>query len=183
MKHTDHLPPLPNEEWPGELHHILDDMHGRPLNVHKLMANHPKLLMAWWNYRNYSVTGGDLSQRQCELVILRTAHHTGAMYEWASHVDRGLKAGLSFEEIDRVRTGPAAPGWPREDALLLTAVDDCTRENRINGSTLGELAQFYSARQVLDIIAIQGMYTTLGAMINTWGLELDDFITPPEELL
>jgi alkylhydroperoxidase family enzyme len=174
------LPPLPEEEWPATLRPILDDMQGRPLNVHKLMANHPELLKAWWSFRNYSVTGGDLSQRQCELVILRTAHHTGAMYEWASHVDRGQKAGLSLDEINRVRTGPDAPEWSKEESLLLKAVDDCEQGKRIEPDTLAALTEFYSNRQVMDIIAIQGVYIILGNMINTWGLELDGFINVPD---
>jgi hypothetical protein len=28
----------------------------------------------------------------------------------------------------------------------------------------------------MDLIAIQGMYVTLGGMINTWGLELDEHV-------
>ena len=37
------MKPLPPTQWDESLQPVLDDMNGRPLNVHGLMANHPKL--------------------------------------------------------------------------------------------------------------------------------------------
>lgn len=168
------MQPLPLQEWDESLNGVIDDMNGRPLNVHGLMANHPQLLNAWWNYRNYSVKGGDLSQRDRELVILRVAFHTGAWYEWASHVDRGQQVGLSLDEINRVAVGPGAAHWTARETALLTAVDELVGQRAISAKTQKELAAHFSGNQVMDIIAIHGMYITLGCMINTWGLELDE---------
>lgn len=168
--------PLPSSEWDESLQHVLDDMNGQPLNVHALMANHPDLLNAWWDYRNYSVRGGSLEQRDCELVILRVAVHMRSWYEWAAHVDRGLAAGLSENEIERVRKGPGATEWNERDAILLEAVDELVFERAISTSTLRILSEYLSAEQLMDVVAIHGMYVTLACMINTWGLELDENI-------
>jgi alkylhydroperoxidase family enzyme len=168
------MQPLPLQEWDESLSAVLDDMSGQPLNVHSLMANHPQLLNAWWNYRNYSVNGGDLAQRDRELVILRVAFHTGAWYEWASHVDRGQQVGLSLEEIERVANGPGAPDWPAKETALLTAVDELINKRAITAATQENLSGYFRANQIMDIIAIHGMYVTLGCMINTWSLELDE---------
>jgi alkylhydroperoxidase family enzyme len=168
------MQPLPLAEWDESLNHVIDDMNGRPLNVHGLMANHPELLNAWWGFRNYSVRGGALEQRDCELVILRVAVHMRSWYEWASHVDRGLASGLSIEEIEKVRQGPGASEWGDRDALLLKSVDELLTERAISKPTQAKLAAHFSANQIMDVIAIHGMYITLGCMINTWGLELDE---------
>ena len=168
------MQPLPLQEWDESLSAVLDDMNGQPLNVHSLMANHPQLLNAWWNYQNYSVNGGDLAQRDPELVILRVAFHTGTWYEWASHVDRGQQAGLLLDEIGRVADGPSAPDWSEKETALLTAVDELVSNRAITAATQENLSGHFSANQIMDIIAIHGMYITLGCMINTWGLELDD---------
>lgn len=170
------MQPLPLAEWDESLQRVVDDMNGRPLSVHSLMANHPALLDAWWDFRNYSVQGGELSQRDCELVILRVAVHMKSWYEWGSHVDRGLAAGLSQEEIDRVIDGPDARGWTERDATLIAAVDELVDDRGISASTLGNLSSHFSSKQVMDIIAIHGMYITLGCMINTWDLALDEHI-------
>lgn len=170
------MEPLPPSQWDDSLQHVIDDMRGLPLNVHSLMANHPELLNAWWNYRNYSVTGGALEQRDCELVILRVAVHLQVWYEWASHVVRGLASDLTMDEINRVKTGPSAAQWSDRDSLLLSAVDQLVQNHGIDNDTQVGLAEHFSKQQTLDVIAIHGLYITLGCMINTWGLELDKHV-------
>lgn len=172
-KNSNELSPLPVENWDQDLSDIVTDMNGAPINVHKLMAHNPALLNAWWNFRNYSVAGGTLGNRLGELVILRVGVQLAAWYEWGSHVDRSLRCGLSLEEINAVSLRDIGPQWARNEAALLRAVDELVEEKCICGSTLSELSKHFSNPQILDIIAIHGMYVTLGCMINTWGLELD----------
>lgn len=166
------MKPVPTQDWDSSLQHVIDDMHGRPINIHALMANHPALLNAWWSLREYLVRGGDLEQRHCELVILRVAVHMRSWYEWSSHVVRGLESGLTVDEIERVRVG--GDEWSDADAALLSAVDEVARDNVIGDRTRERLAAHFSDRQVMDIILLHGMYRTIGCMINTWGIELDE---------
>lgn len=168
------MKPVPIRDWDPSLQHVIDDMHGRPINIHGLMANHPALLNAWWNLRNYLVNGGDLEQRQCELVILRVAVHMKSWYEWGSHVVRGLDSGLSLDEIERVRGD--SNDWDDADSALLTAVDDIAQHNVISEETHRSLARHFTDRQMLDIVLLHGMYLTMGCMINTWDIELDDCV-------
>ncbi len=165
--------PLPPSQWDPSLAHVLEDMKGKPLNVHSLMANHPELLKAWWSFRNYSVQGGALGQRLGELVILRVALHMRAWYEWASHLQRAQACGLTLEEIERVKLGGDAPGWDPGEAALLKAVDELVATRGLSPESHAALLAHYSVRQIMDIMAIQGMYIILGCMINTWGLPLD----------
>lgn len=126
---------LPLDQWDESLEHVIEDMRGHPLNVHGLMANHPDLLNAWWDYRNHAVRGGALAQRDSELVILRVAVHMRSWYEWACHVDRGLAVGLSIEDIERVREGPQAAGWSDHDAILLRCVDELLDKRAISAES------------------------------------------------
>lgn len=168
------MKPLPLPDWDASLQRVIDDMNGRPINIHALMANHPRLLNAWWDLRQYLVNGGDLGQRHCELVILRIAVHTQSWYEWASHVVRGLASGLVQEEIERVRAGTT--GWSERDAALLAAVDDISRHRAIGPTSMENFRAHFSEQQVMDVILLHGMYSTIACMINTWGLELDEYV-------
>jgi len=165
------MKPLPISAWDPSLQHVVDDMHGRPLNIHALMANHPRLLTAWWDLRMYLVNGGDLTQRHCELAILRIAVHMKSWYEWASHVVRGIDSGLTIEEIQNVRSGEGE--WSDADAALLRAVDDVTANNCISEASRTHLQAHFTNQQMMDIILLHGMYQTLGCLIDTWGLDLD----------
>lgn len=166
--------PVPANDWEPSLQHVVSDMQGRPLNVHGLLANHPRLLEAWWSLRNYLVRGGDLDQRHCELVILRVAARRRSWYEWASHVVRGLDSGLSLEEIERVRHDDAA--WQEPDAALLDAVDEMLAAGSLSPATLERLAAHFTDRQVLDVVHVHGMYATLACVISTWQVDLDEHV-------
>ena len=150
-------------------------LNGQPLEIHCLLANHPELLKAWWNYRMHSVTGGDLEQRDCELVILRVAVHMQAWYEWAAHVVRGQDAGLTLAEIEQVAAGPAAD-WQDKDARLLEAVDQLVMNRRIETGTRTALSEFFTERQVLDIISLQAVYLGIACFIGTFPVEIEDRI-------
>ncbi len=168
--------PLPVDQWDPALQHIVDDMRGQPINVHKLMAHHPTLLQAWWSFRNHAVSGGALGPRLGELVILRVAVHMRAWYEWASHVDRALASDLSLDEIERVMQGANANGWTDQEQLLLQAVDELIDIHAISPVTLAALRQHCSVQQVFDLIALHGMYVILAGMINSFGLPLDESV-------
>jgi alkylhydroperoxidase/carboxymuconolactone decarboxylase family protein YurZ len=174
--------PIAVSEWDSRLAPIVAEMRGRPLNVHKLMANNPELLLAWWNFRKHVVRGGKLKQRHRELIILRVAVHMKSWYEWASHVDRGLKAGLSSDEIECVRLGRIASHWDRSDELVLRAINECFDNQKITLETRIAMRAYFSPAELMDLIAIFGAYVTLGTMINTWGLELDEYIRTPERM-
>lgn len=167
------LSPLDPAQWDASLAPVLADMKGNPLNVHRLMAHHPALLSAWWNFRNHSVNGGALGRRNGELVILRVGLLLGAWYEWSAHVDRALACGMSLAEIERVKDGPDATGWSPADAALLRAVDTLYHHRRLDPATEALVRTHFTVPQVMDIMAIGGMYVILGNMINTWGLPLD----------
>jgi len=151
-------------------------MKGAPINVHQLMANNPNLLKAWWDFRNYSVEGGTLGKRGGELVILRVAVHMQAWYEWGSHVDRALACGLTIEEINRVLLHSTNEHWHDTDACILRSVDELIKNHCLSAQTQVELSKYFSSAQVMDIIAIHGMYVILACMIKSWGLTLDDAV-------
>lgn len=165
--------PMPPSSWPEELSGVLADMQGNPINIQRLMANNPLLLNAWWPFRNHTVRGGTLGQRKAELLILRVSVHMHSWYEWACHVDRALKVGIEIEQIFELLKPATKISWAEEDRALILAVDELTANHQISSETLALLTKHYSNEQIMDLMAIQGMYQILAAMIKTWGLALD----------
>lgn len=164
--------PLPPAEWHSSLAGVLADMQGRPINVHGLLAHHPALLKAWWDFRNHTTGGGALAPRDRELVILAVARHMRNDYEWQSHVDRGLAAGLTGGEVEQIRRGTGE--WAAKDALLLEAVHALLTEHAVPAECLARMRQLFSLDQVLDVIFIHGAYVVLGCLLNTFEVPLDD---------
>jgi len=151
---------------------VLRDMNGSPINVHRLMANHPELLRAWWPFRIHAVTGGELGARRTEIVVLVTADAMQNAYEWDSHVDRGLAAGLTSTEIAAIQSHGGR--WAPADALLIDMVRALTDRHRIPPALLERAKAHYSPREVMDVIFVHGAYVTLGGLLNSWPVPLDD---------
>ena len=63
--------------------------------------------------------------------------------------------------------------------MLLALVDECIEGRGIGRASLAAADGTFSAEQLLDLMAIVGMYVTLAMMINTWGLALDPFLVLP----
>jgi 4-carboxymuconolactone decarboxylase len=166
------LAPLPPSQWPEELDSIRQSL-GVPLNIHNIMAHHAGLTRAWMPFRNHIVADSSLEARHRELLILRTAVNCDAAYEWAHHVVRGHEAGLSDDEIQRVKKGPDSPDWRRAERVLLQAADECFRDSEISELCLGELGNHFDECQQLDIITTVGMYMTLATIIKTYNVPME----------
>lgn len=167
------LQPLPPVQWDSSLKRVIEDMQGKPLHVHALLAHNPALLDAWWSSRQYLVGGGSLGPRLGELVILRVGVRMRCWYEWAAHVVRGQAAGLSLDEVKCVLAGVSSSDWTEAEAVILDTVDALFDQRGLSPALMERFGQHYSRQQLLDLMAIQGMYQFLGCVLNTWNPKLE----------
>ena len=93
-----------------------------------------------------------LAPRERELLILRIGWLCQAEYEWGQHVIFGKGAGLTDEEIARIKEGPDAKGWSPFDAALLRAADELHADAFISDATWAALSERYSTQQLMDVV-------------------------------
>ena len=165
-------PPLETADWPASL----DDMRSgfaANLNVYKVMAHHPALLLAWRSLRQHVVIDTTLTRRQSEIIILRAGHRWGSTYEWGQHVVRGRQAGLSDSDIQRVRDAPDS--WPagEADTLLLQAVDALLDHGKLSPAAIARLQASIGLAGIFDVMATLGMYTTLAFIVKSFDTPLE----------
>lgn len=165
--------PLTDAEWPEAVADMRDGFAGK-LNVYRVMAHNPALLRAWATLREHVVTGGALSEQQKEIVILRVGHHWRSPYEWAHHVFRGGRIGLTRERMARAALDPAAWGdADDEDTVLLRATDAMLEGGRLPPALIGQLRGFLTDAAITDMMATIGMYTTLAFLVNSFETPID----------
>ena len=174
------IPPLPPEEWEGDVKRILDTVPPgieRRLgdnNIFPTFARHPDLFRAWLPFGGFLLTAGKLSGRDRELLILRTAVNCRSSYEWGQHVRISLDGGIEREAIDRVVEGPEADGWSPHEAALLGAADDLHADSRISDATWETLAETYDTEQLMEATMVVGHYHMVAFALNSFGVELDN---------
>ena len=171
------LAPLPEAQWTDEMREMFTPTiktFGRVFNIFTTLGRHPKLLKRWMVFANHCLLKSSLVPRDRELVILRAGWVSQSAYEWAQHNRIGLEAGLSQEEIERVKEGASAAGWSDSEHALLAAVDELLETRTLNDAGWAAVTKHFNDQQVLDIIFTAGNYMTLAMALNACGVETDD---------
>jgi AhpD family alkylhydroperoxidase len=146
---------------------------GRPPNVFTTLARNRGLFRRWLFFAGGLMPGGKLPRQDTELVILRVSHNTGCDYEWSHHERLGQRAGLGAEEVERVRSGPDAPGWTSRQQLLLRACDEIHDRGAIADATWSALAAELDDRLLIELCLLIGHYEMLAMTLNSLRVQLD----------
>ncbi len=146
---------------------------GAPPNIFLTLARHRTLFRKWLRFASGLMPGGKLPRDESELLILRVAHATGCDYEWHHHEKIGLTAGLSAEEIERVREGPEAEGWSPRRRAMLRAADELLADNFISDSVWAELSAELSDTRLIELCLLVGHYEMLAGTLNSLKVQPD----------
>ena len=144
---------------------------GEPPRIFTTLGRNRRLFRRWLWFAGALMPGGKLPREETELVILRVAHNSGSDYEWSQHERIGKRAGLSEEEISRVRTGADAPGWSERQALLLRAADAMHEEGKIGDELWAELSRHLDEVLLVELCMLIGHYEMLAMTLNTLRVE------------
>jgi alkylhydroperoxidase family enzyme len=173
------IPPLPASERDEQARELLAGVQvadAPAANIFATLVRHPGLFRRWLPFGG-KLLAGKLPARDRELLILRTAVHCDAEYEWGQHRLIGLASGISEDEIDRVRSGAEAEGWDGFDAALLRAADELHADSRISDGTWETLASRYDDRQLIEVPMVVGHYHMVAFTLNSLGVQLEGGVT------
>lgn len=169
------IAPLPDTELTPQQRELLAGLGGPAadagaLNIFLTLVRHPGLFRRWLPFGG-KLLSGKLPARDRELLILRTAVNCDAHYEWAQHVRIGRAAGLTAEEIDRIKEGAAE--FDGSDALLLRAADELHETSTLSDETWDALAGAYDERQLIELPMVVGHYHLVAFTLNSLGVQLE----------
>lgn len=143
-------------------------------NLWRLLLRNFRLMRGMLSFASKMMPNGELQRRDTELAILRVAWNCRCRYEWGQHVDIGMRAGLSREEIIRVPLGADAPDWHPQQQAILQACDEMHAERLVSDETWRALKQHFNDRLLLELLMLIGYYEGLAGVLNSTGLTLDD---------
>ena len=146
---------------------------GPVLNITRTLANYPELSRAWGRFARHVLSESSLPPRERELVILRMGWNCRSGYEFGQHRRIGQEAGLTLDEVERVKQGPDAEGWSEHERALLRATDELHADAFISDDTWDVLAANYDTRQLMDVVFAAGQYNLVSMALNTLGVQLE----------
>ena len=170
------IKPLPPEQWTEEQKKVCEPIATATgaYNILGIFVQHWEAFKARREWSAHLLgPGSTIPPRFRELLILRTAFVTPAEYEWAQHKPMARKAGLSDDEIERIKSGGSAPGWTATESALLDMTDDLIRQHTVSDSVWKRLTENLSTQQVFDAISTVGQYLSIALLANSVGVEID----------
>lgn len=171
------IPPLNDDELEGKALELMQPLldAGRPWNVFRTMAQHPDLARRWMVFANHVLYKSTIPGRERELAILRVGWLCESEYEFGQHRVIGIDAGLTADEVERVKAGPDAE-WTPIERLVLQATDELHHDKIVSDHTWAALREHWSDEQLMDLVFAIGQYTMVSMALRTFGIPLDDFL-------
>lgn len=168
------LPYLTKSDLPEEHEELLEVDEEDPddvlLNVHRAMANNPRLLEAWgdWAWTLYDETG---DERIREIAILAVANEVESRYVWHQHVSISIEHGVSPDEILAISQRDFEAFPPAQKAVLEYVTTLVT--GSIDNETHDELEEFFTDDVVVAIIFLASEYLQASKVIDAMAVELE----------
>ncbi|MEY2435832.1 MAG: hypothetical protein QOF97_668 [Acidimicrobiaceae bacterium] len=170
---TPRIPPLPAEEQDDNAREMLTAVALPAANIFATFVRHPGLFRKWMPFGG-KLLNGKIPARERELLILRTGWNCRSEYEWGQHVVLGRAAGLTDDEITRVKAGPDGAGWDPFDATLLRAADELHGDACVSDATWAALADRYDERQLIELPMLVGQYHLVAFTLNSLGVQREE---------
>lgn len=142
------------------------------LSLFQLTARHPEVLRRLKAVGSFANRETQIDARDRELMILRMAWRYNSEFEWGQHYQTAIDAGLSIDDVDRVKTEAINDGWNDWDQAVLAATDGLLSDCMIPDSAWQVLRSRYSEETMLEFIVFFGHYTMVSMFANTFGLPL-----------
>lgn len=148
-------------------------------NAFRAMGQNLKLAKVMRNLGGYFSVSKLLPERTMRLIILRTAHRTGSIYEFAQHRQMALTDGLlTLAEIDALVSENGQ--WSQQDRVYIDAVDETITQFRISDRTWEALVAMHPLETVEEVLLLIGTYLSLATFLNSAAVPLDDFVVDRE---
>jgi alkylhydroperoxidase family enzyme len=149
---------------------------GAIFNLKAVMMKYRKLRLYWIIQASHTTYDSSLPIRDKEILILRIAWLCRAQYEWDHHVIGGRRAGLTDEEINRIKEGSDLEKLDVFDEVLIQSADELYRNASLSDLTWETLSKPYTTHQLIDLVFTVTSYNLLGMFLNSFGIQTEDCI-------
>ncbi len=108
-----------------------------------------------------------LPPRLSEFVILVTARQWTQQYEWNTHYDIAVKAGVKLEVAKAIAEGRRPDGLAEDEQILYDFCTELNENRSISDATYARALSKFGETGVIDTVGIVGYYSLLAMMLNT----------------
>ncbi len=169
------IKPLRDDQMSDEQHDMVRNYRrdGQLPNIFRVALRNPKLFKAYKPFGLYIMALSTVPPRLRELAIMRVACLCKCDYEWGQHLRIAREIGITDVEIERIRTGSAAPGWAPLEAATIEMVDQMKYDCDLDDATYAMLVTGIGEDAFVELINTIGNYFMVAAVLNILRVPLE----------
>ncbi|GAG84700.1 unnamed protein product, partial [marine sediment metagenome] len=165
------------EQAPPEVREIfqkIEDNEAKILNLYKVVANSPGLLLNFIRLGNSVIGRMGLPARLREIVILRVARLTGSEYEWAQHAPVALQVGVSQKQLDSISDWKNSAEFNNKERAVLQYTDEVAQKVKVTDQTFNTLKNFFNEQTIVELTMTIGYYEMVARLLVPLQVEVDE---------
>jgi len=172
------IPLVTGENLTSEQQRVYDAMlsgprKSAPVGPLAVAMHRPELAEAWSALGLVLRFGSSFPPRLREFTILLTGRWWDCQFEWASHEGEAVKAGLSPNSIETLRTGGTAFEAEDEQAIHDYAVELLGR-HLSSDANYQRIQRLFGTSGVVELTALIGYYAMVALTLNAHEVGLNE---------
>lgn len=138
----------------------------------------PEVLLHMQRLGNYLQFKSVLPPKLRQFIMAITARQWTQEYMWSVHCPGALKAGISPDTMKALAEGRRPAGMPEDEEIVYDFMDELYRNQSIGDKTYATALAKFGEQGIIDMIGLNGYYTSLSMVLNATRHPLNKGVTP-----
>jgi 4-carboxymuconolactone decarboxylase len=134
---------------------------------YNMMLRSPVMGQRMFNLLDYLRFNTSVPRRLNEFAILIQARLWTSQLEWTAHYPLAIKAGLSEGVANDLKEGKRPASMQPDEAAAYDLCMELSTNHVVSDATFKKARDIFSDQQVVDLIAVSGIYITAAMLSNT----------------
>jgi 4-carboxymuconolactone decarboxylase len=178
----DRMPPIPADKMTDAQKKVADELiagpRGKLVGPFIPLLRSPDLMSRVQKVGEYIRFQNSLGHKLTEFTILMTSRHWTQEFEWDSHYDLALKAGMEPDILAAVREGRRPTGMSADEEVTYDFCSELEQNQSVTDATYERAVKSFGEQGVIDLTGTVGYYTALAMILNVARTPLPTGKTP-----
>ena len=166
----DRMPPIPADKMTEAQSKVAAELVAGPrkalVGPFIPLLRSPELMSRLQKVGEYLRFNTKLGPNISEFIILQMARHFTQQFEWDSHADLALKAGVKQETITAIAEGRHPQGMTADEEMVYEFCSEMRQHQCVSDASYAPVVKRFGEQGEIDITALCGYYTTLAYVMN-----------------
>ena len=166
----DRMPPIPADKMTDAQKKVAAELiagpRGKLVGPFIPLLRSPELMSRLQKVGEYIRFENSLGHKITEFTILMTSRRWTQQFEWDSHYDLALKAGVDSEILAAIRDGRRPAGMSADEEAAYDFCSELAQNQSVTDATYERAVKSFGEQGVIDLASTVGYYTTLAMIMN-----------------